>query len=186
MIVGISGKRGAGKDALADVFVEKHRFVRIGFADPMKRFLADAFEFSELQLYGPSAMREAVDPRFGKSPREMLQTLGTEWGRQMVHPDVWVRSAILRARRTLALSNVRGVVISDVRFPNELHGLRDAGAKVIRIKRASRGSSLHDEHESERALDDVPDSAFDAVIENNGTHAELAELANQFLSIRSR
>lgn len=74
MIVGITGllvddagnKRiaGAGKDTAADRLVAKHKFVRIGLADPLKRICQDVFQFSDEQLWGPSHMREAVDKRY--------------------------------------------------------------------------------------------------------------------------
>lgn len=190
MIIGISGKRGTGKDSLADELVNKHNFMRIGFADPMKRFLALEFEFSNLQLNGPSEMREMIDPRFGRSAREMLQTLGTEWGRKLVHPDIWVRTAIRRAEVIMSVAHthtrpVVGVVISDVRFPNEFYALREAGATLVRLTRKDRPASSHDAHESESALDEVRDEAFDYCIANDGTKLDLAEHAKIVVDSRT-
>lgn len=64
MIVGISGLAGSGKDTLADILVREHRFVKVSFADPLKRICADIFGFSYDQLWGPSASRNAPDERY--------------------------------------------------------------------------------------------------------------------------
>lgn len=80
MIVGITGLltdptgevriAGSGKDSVADRMVEKHKFVRIGLADPLKRICQDVFQFSDEQLWGPSHMREAVDKRYPHGAEE--------------------------------------------------------------------------------------------------------------------
>jgi hypothetical protein len=67
MIIGITGKAGSGKDTVADILVKDHGFVRIGFADVMKRFCAEVFGFTDEQLFGPSSERNRPDHRFPRS-----------------------------------------------------------------------------------------------------------------------
>lgn len=67
MIIGISGLAGSGKDTCADFLVRDHNFVKVSFADPMKRICMDVYGFSFDQLWGPSAARNAHDTRL---PRE--------------------------------------------------------------------------------------------------------------------
>lgn len=64
MLIGISGVAGAGKDTCADFLVRKENFVKVSLADPIKRAARDIFAFSEEQLWGPSAMRNASDERY--------------------------------------------------------------------------------------------------------------------------
>lgn len=71
---GNKGSAGAGKDTVADRLVAKHGFVRIGFADPMKRFLAEVFDFSEEQLWGPSEKRNAPDERYLQGHRNIYDS----------------------------------------------------------------------------------------------------------------
>lgn len=125
MIIGLTGLcedskgniriAGAGKDAVADRLVEKHGFVRIALADPLKRICQDVFDFTDEQLWGPSSARNAPDQRYchtrylkqdgGEyvdtyvSPRMALQTLGTEWGRAL-YGDVWI-DYLLRVAKKL-------------------------------------------------------------------------------------
>ncbi len=64
LLLGISGLAGSGKDTAADIFVAKHGFVKVALADPIKRIARDLWGFTELQLWGPSAERNAPDLRY--------------------------------------------------------------------------------------------------------------------------
>jgi hypothetical protein len=194
-IVGINGKAGAGKDTLAGVFIE-HGYVGIALADEMKRFCAKVFGFSRDQLWGPSGLRDAIDSRWGISPRRALQTLGTEWGRRL-HEDVWIARVVdivttLERESFLGYDRVHGIgviefdrpfrrpasgcgfVITDVRFVNEMRQIRDLGGALVRVRRAGAGLvGAAGEHTSEREQDTIPDIDFDIVIDNDGTLADL-------------
>ena len=61
---GNMGSAGAGKDTVANRLIEKHGFVKVGFADPMKRFVQDIFQFSDEQVWGESKFRNAPDERY--------------------------------------------------------------------------------------------------------------------------
>ena len=103
-IIGLSGFAGTGKDTVADILVERHNYVKVSMADPLKRFCCDALDFSTDQLWGPSELRNKPDDRYKRksgeklTPRYALQTLGTEWGRDC-YPDIWVDYAIDVAER---------------------------------------------------------------------------------------
>jgi hypothetical protein len=107
MLVTVSGLAGTGKDTVADLLCRSHNFVRVSFADPLKRFCQDVFQFTDDQLWGPSESRNAPDKRYLRgqvldqdethplylTPRYALQQLGTEWGRDC-YPTIWVEYAI--------------------------------------------------------------------------------------------
>lgn len=123
---GIVGQSGSGKDTIADFLTDEYGFVKISFADPMKRFCMELFDFTEAQLWGPSEMRNGPDTRYQRgfyypatrevpkstsvqlsdpkpvylTPRYALQTLGTEWGRDC-YPDIWVEYAMRQAKELL-------------------------------------------------------------------------------------
>lgn len=140
MIIGIAGLAGSGKSAAAAALVERCGFVSISLADPIKRICQDVFGWDRERLWGTSERRNEPDPVWdGLTARRALQTLGTEWGRAM-HPDVWVRACLKEARdvhtfAALGGCNAKGVVIPDVRFPNEVAAIRAAGGRVVRIIR---------------------------------------------------
>jgi hypothetical protein len=199
-IIGVCGQAGAGKDTIADFLVKDHKFVKLSFADPLKRICHDVFDFSEEQLWGPSSARNAEDKRYPRSPfgsekvtefltpRYALQRLGTEFGRDCYAP-IWVELAIRQAK-TILEQNVsydrvrgiipnlmgpkRGVVIPDVRFRNELEAIKAAGGKVVRVVRPGAGlEGAAALHPSEVEMQSIPDSDFDRVIVNNGSLQDL-------------
>ena len=119
--------------------------------------------------------------------RYAAQKLGTEWGRDCFD-SVWVWYALRMAKEVLSgcyvyspqeglirtMSDVHGVVIPDVRFRNEIVGLRQAGAVLIRIVRP--GAGLQGEaaaHLSEAEQSSICDEEFDAVILNDGNLSDL-------------
>lgn len=109
--------------------------------------------------------KEDVIPAIGKSPRELMQTLGTEWGRNLVNEDLWL---ILARQRLLKMGP--GMVISDVRFDNEALWVRKLGGRIIHVKRdlAERVK----QHSSEVGVTVEPG---DGVIVNNGSLEDLQQ-----------
>ncbi len=128
-LIGIVGQAGAGKSTLARLIAERHAFEEESLAAPLKAVCAALFGFTNAQLFGPSEARNEVDPRWGFAPRKALQFIGTEVARGL-HKDVWVRALL----RTLAQPGApRFVVVSDVRFQNEVDAIHAAGGKVVKI-----------------------------------------------------
>lgn len=64
MIIGLMGNMGVGKDTFADRLVQKHDFVKVALADPLKRICKEVYDFSDEQLWGPSSERNKPDPRY--------------------------------------------------------------------------------------------------------------------------
>lgn len=167
-VVGVVGLARSGKDTLADWLVANRHFCKVALADPLKRICHDVFGFTEAQLWGNE--RDVPDLRWnGLTARHALQQLGTEWGRRM-HEDVWVRKGLQTAERILVCGDGYtqqrginpagwpddepvGVVIPDIRFPNEVAAILDAGGRIVRVHRPKHTSSLMGvagAHESEQ------------------------------------
>ena len=114
------------------------------------------------------------------TPRKLLQLLGTEAGRQIIHPNIWVNALFADFENNksdwLSATNSNWI-ITDVRFPNEAKAVKDRGGILIRINRPQyldNGLVIRkDEHLSETALDDY--DGFDYVIENDGTVQDLID-----------
>lgn len=155
LMLGITGLAGCGKSLAASALEDGQDFTRVSFAAPLKRML--------LALGVSSHDKEACPPVLcGQTVRHALQTLGTEWGRQMIGSDIWVNAAMEHARHRLP------VVFDDVRFENEARAIRQAGGKVIRILRP--GTRQMD-HASEAG---IPASLIDLTLENIGTAEDLS------------
>lgn len=140
MIIGFVGFIGSGKDTAADYLVNFHEFRRDSFANTLKDAVSAVFGWDRVLLEGRTKeardWREQKDEwwsqRLGRdiTPRWVLQYWGTEVCRQGFHDDIWIASLENKMRRT-----TDNIVISDVRFPNEIKAIHNAGGKVIRVKR---------------------------------------------------
>lgn len=141
MIIGIVGFIGSGKGTAADILVEKKNFHKLSFADTVKDATAAIFGWPRPLLEGDTEesriFRETKDEFWSErfdydfSPRLALQLMGTEAGRDVFHPDVWVYAL----ERRLAM--YPNVVIPDVRFANEMDFIRSKGGFVVRVKRGA-------------------------------------------------
>jgi hypothetical protein len=141
MIVGFVGFIGSGKDTAADYLVNFHGYRRDSFANTLKDAVACVFGWDRTLLEGRTKeareWREQVDAWWAErlnmpnlTPRLMLQLWGTEVCRTGFHDDIWIASLENKMRKT-----GDNIVISDVRFPNEIKAIHNAGGMVVRIKR---------------------------------------------------
>lgn len=163
MIVGIAGPKRSGKDTLAWLLSSALNVEVHSFAAPIRQFVAGLLGWTLDEL---EDRKEApVQWLDGVTPRQMMQSLGTEWGRQMVHPELWLRSLAARLPEG-------GAVVCDVRFDNEAEAIRKLGGVVIRLSRPGTGQG--DDHASERP---VSDHLVDFEIANDGTAVQLMEKA---------
>lgn len=129
MIIGFSGPAGAGKSTAAEVLVQRHGFTRLRFAAPLKNMLRAILPGDDINEWIEGALKETVHPLLGCTPRHAMQTLGTEWGRQCIGPDLWVNLA-----RENILHCPGDVVFDDVRFKNEVDLIHEFGGIVIEIR----------------------------------------------------
>ena len=143
MIIGICGFIGSGKDTAANYLVGWHGFRRDSFAGALKDAVAHVFGWDRELLEGSTpesrAWRETVDPWWAQrlnmphlTPRWVLQYWGTEVCRTGFHDDIWIAALENRLRQRTGHT-----VISDVRFPNEIAAIRNAGGRIIWIKRGA-------------------------------------------------
>ena len=141
MIIGFVGFIGSGKDTAADYLVNFHGYRRDSFANTLKDAVANVFGWDRVLLEGRTAearaWREQVDTWWAErlnmpklTPRWVLQYWGTEVCRVGFHDDIWIASLENKMRKT-----GDNIVISDVRFPNEIKAIHNAGGIVVRVKR---------------------------------------------------
>lgn len=191
MIIGIIGKKGVGKDTLCDYLVNRYNLEKYSFADPLKRTLIEMFCLKKEQVY-EQELKEVIDPRWGISPREMMQIFGTNIIQNNINnffPNLkteprlfWVEHFINSYKERMITDPNLKIIISDVRFLHEAKAVKEIGGKLIRIIRStSDDSNLNSDpdqirfqqHSSETELDDLEEGWIDDIIDNNTNLEEL-------------
>jgi hypothetical protein len=168
ILIAVAGAAGAGKDTAATILRDNFGFSTYAFASPIKAALCAMFGWDPA-LMDNRVWKETTIPDIGKSPREMMQTLGTEWGRELVNQRLW----LLLARRNIEAAKAAGLpglVLTDCRFKNEAEFVHEHGGKVIELRR--RRLDAVAAHVSERPLDP---HLVDLRINNDGSIADLGE-----------
>jgi len=185
VLVGLMGIKGSGKTTGADFLVKKYNFVEKSFAECLKKACKELFLLSDEQVFGTQEQKETPDPRwFNCTPRKILQFVGTELLRDNLekimpglgqnifthHFELWYQTELKKN------PNLR-VIISDVRFKNEIDFIQSLGGSVIKIDRPA--AQTNDMHSSELELQSI--TIYDHLIENNGTVNDLYDNIDNFI-----
>ena len=178
VLIGFLGKKHCGKDTAGKMLVDTHNFTRMANADPIKLISKELFGFTEEQLNGNK--KEEVDDYWNIAPRKTFQFIGTDLIRNKIKellPQVtdnfWVL-CLERKYNNFMLDNPNGnVVITDVRYQNELDMIHKYGGIVIKINRGLSNDQQIDEHESEKHIDSI--NNYDYCVDNNGSKEEFLQ-----------
>jgi hypothetical protein len=130
-IIALCGRARSGKSTAAEFLIEKHGYTRLKFAGPLKEMLA-CIGLSQDELEGYKK-ETPCDLLCGKSPRWAMQTLGSEWGRDLINENLW--ATIWKHKAQKMLDEGKKIVVDDCRFLNELEVVKDLGGISIRIIR---------------------------------------------------
>lgn len=185
------GESGSGKDTAGRMLVAGRHGTTMAFASKLKEICSDLLGVPLEDFHDPIRKEAPIlkypDRRGGYwTPRSIAQWVGTE-GFRTISPGVWPQYVITRARCWLAACGKPSfVVVTDCRFKLEMLAVAEAGGEVWRIRRSRVGGAPGIAgHVSETEMREIPDEAFDAVIDNSGTLDQLraqldAQLARFF------
>jgi dephospho-CoA kinase len=175
LLIGLSGKAGAGKSTVGDYLAGAHGYAQFAFARALKEVVQKIFLFTDEQMtFG----KEIGDPRWKVSPRLCMQWLGTDILRD-VWPDIWIRHLRQEIMDFLYINGQRPIVVTDVRFRDEAEALKRMGAMLVRLRRDKVHRRVMG-HVSETALDGW--EGWDYVVENDGSLQDLAQRIETILA----
>jgi rhodanese-related sulfurtransferase len=149
-LVGLIGRKGSGKDTAA-VTLTAHGHRNVKFAGALKSMIRALLAYQGLDEETVERMvegdlKEVPTPYLaGRTPRFAMQRLGDEWGRQLMDENFWVEV-------TKPLLREGNVVVTDVRYPNEVAAVEEAGGVPIGVQ-AEWIKATPGEHESEALID---------------------------------
>ena len=178
-LIGLSGRRGSGKDTVAQLIqqLQPERSWQIrSFGDAIKSVCA-ALTGEETTPYYAQTGKAELLPAFQRSRGELLQQVGQAM--RVWEPLVWVDAFFAR------LQPAAFTLAPDVRFPNEADPIRARGGLMLRVEgdplRQRHDGTRDDNHPSETALDDYPH--FAATIYNTGSPDELRQQVQELLRL---
>lgn len=126
IVIGLSGYVGTGKTSVSDWFIQNHSFRRVSFADPIRKMLM-ALGLTEQELRDPVLKEKPHKLLLGRTPRHAMESLGTGWARDNMHPQFWIGHFALQT------ANMPFIICDDVRFQNEVEAMTELGGKVYRL-----------------------------------------------------
>jgi hypothetical protein len=182
-----SPRPGCGKSSVARALFKQGWSV-LSFAWPMRRVIITFLEEcgippeqGELLVNDPALKEMRLERVPGHpTPRHLLRTLGTEWGRDCVTQSLWVEMARARARKVLERQSAAGVVFDDLRFPNEAEMIRQEQGLLVRLDRP-QAPPLTVDHPSDSALEK---ERFDERVCNDSDDLERVDtIASRLMAI---
>lgn len=186
--IALTGKLRSGKSTVAWHLIGNYDFERVSFGTALKSYADEIFDHLTETITQPCPF--GGEYTVGKrKPRWLYQKFGQLM--REIDPDVWIKHAEDTVKMYERYRDTRGIVIDDLRQPNEYEWCRDNGYIIIRINaddgvRVERASVLRDDfdvdnlnHETEQYVDTFD---VDYEIYNNGSLGELKAQVDEIMT----
>lgn len=202
-LIGLYSPRpGCGKSTIAKA-LEARGWVIVSFAEPLRQTTITFL--TQCGIPSDQAEKLVRDPKLKElplervpghpTPRHLMRTLGTEWGRDCVTQKLWTEIARNRVKTLSALvgngqpvtpgdtaiRSKSGIVIDDMRFPNEYEMVAGEDGLLVYVERP-QAPPLEGDHPSDGALEDY---IFDETIVNDGDDMKRIESIADRLASRA-
>jgi hypothetical protein len=165
LLIALGHQARVGKDTVATLLESKiggQDTIRLSFAAPLYKLSA------VVQTYLGKPV-EKVPP--------LLQALGTTV-RECYGEDYWVNILVATVVDTIRSSPGTSIIVTDLRYPNEMKALKSIGFTMVRVTRCNRIIDRDPRHPSETAL---LGAEFDYTVCNDGTMEDLDSMVDTLL-----
>jgi hypothetical protein len=159
--IALLGKSRVGKDTVATILSSTLGFPIVRLSSPIKDACHVLFDIPREDL--DSEKKEVIDPRYGKTPRDLLVWM-THAVQNEFPSDFFFRRLLLNCPETC-----EGLIIPDLRYEHDLDMIRREQALVIKIIR--QGAPVIHSHETH-----IDALSADVILKNDG---ELGEFEKQ-------
>lgn len=184
-LIGIGGCMQSGKDTIAKIIMELRKdkpWKILRFADAVKDIVCILLNCTRNDLEDINFKNKELGKEWDNNiiknnsytasikmtPRKLLQLIGTECGRNIIHPDIWVNCL---KKKYYQFRNQYNIIIPDLRFDNEANFVKENNGKIIIVERENIiNSESIKSHSSENSL--TIDQNY-SIIKNNGTISDL-------------
>ena len=173
IIIGITGKKGHGKNALANSILENlmyngESFLTLSFMEPLKKALMELYDWDERHVDG--YLKEEIDPYWETTPREALQTIGSDLFRT-IDKEFWTKRLYLEIEHKLS-NGFFNLIVTDVRYLNEASFLKTTYkmCKIVKVVNERIEPDRFSAHISESEVNEI---SPDVTIYNSGSLNDL-------------
>ena len=165
----------SGKSTLAEGLAKEFGLYRGSFSNPIKAMLTELLH--HCGIWNPhhylNVDKDKVIPELAdmkvNTGRELMTTLGSGWGRNVVGEGIWVKAFEEKCGPFLVPQV--GLVCDDIRHLNELEKFRKLGGITIRV--VMKGQTLKEGVDYVGSEGNLDDEIFDLVLESNGFRRDL-------------
>lgn len=176
VLIGFLAKSKSGKSLASNYIVSKYKFKSKAFADPLKNGIKCLFGFTDEQIN--TEKKEIIDKYWGISPRNVLQIIGTNvvrnnfselFDNKIDGKNFWIKNFDKWYKEELKDDPRSKVVITDVRFQNEVDYIKSLGGIIVKIHRPiiEKNKDNMYNHESEINIDNITN--YHCIILNDNT-----------------
>lgn len=173
-LIAISGKRRSGKSTLGDLLANKYRYIPRSLATPLKKMCRHYFDLSFDQTDG--FLKETVDTRYNMTPRQIMINMGAFY--RSIDQDFWVKQ-LFSEFKDIPEIQLRTVVVTDVRFQNEMEWMKKHNAYKVRLERDEKYTGANIQDPSETELDSYTEWDYVLPVDKNRALIDLDHAAEQ-------
>jgi len=135
-----SDRAGSGKSTTAQIMSRDFGFDIVRFADPVKAMaepliyhMTGSWDLTHSFMRDRDKKEAPQKELGGLSPRQIFQRVG-EGARRDFGEDVFIKIALRKVNHLLQEVGPRGVVIDDLRKPEEAVAVRDIGGALVEVR----------------------------------------------------
>jgi len=175
-VVGIIGKAGSGKDTVGDYLKKKYEFTGLALADTLKRVVQEMFVIPDDVMHDRVKREKPLPDMPDWSVRKLLQFVGTELIRNHIDDAAWTKSLIKRYPKT------GNIVVTDVRFPNEISDIRELSGCPVFFIRVTRPGYVGTDVGIKNHASEIHELEGDFTIVNSTTIEDIHERVDEVMT----